>query len=276
MHIDWVHFTPWSALAGGLLIGLAAAWLLLIDGRVLGASGILAGLLAPRRGDCHLASGLAFSDWSFRHSWPLCCSGPSATAFQRRDPDADRRRVAGRFRDRLGKGCTSGHGVCGLARLSPRSAVATAAFMASGFLTVFITRHLLSLRQKMAILSPLIVGLIFGLGLCLSGMIDPRKVLAFLDLAGDWDPSLALVMGGRRDGRFCRLSRLPDVDARASRGGRSRFPTTTKIDAKLLGGALIFGVGWGLVGLCPAPAIVQYWLSRWRALCCSCSPWPPA
>jgi uncharacterized membrane protein YedE/YeeE len=143
MQIDWVHFTPWSALAGGLLIGVAAAWLLLVDGRILGASGILGGLLTPRRGDIlwrlALILGLILS--------PMLASlrfgtiGPGITT------GLPTLLVAGLlvgFGTRLGKGCTSGHGVCGLSRLSPRSAVATGAFMASGFLTVFIVRHVLS------------------------------------------------------------------------------------------------------------------------------------
>jgi hypothetical protein len=143
MHIDWVHFTPWSALAGGLFIGLAAAWLLLVDGRILGASGILGGLVTPRRGDIiwrlALIPGLIVSPTLASVLFGTVGAGVSA--------EIPTLIVAGflvGFGTRLGKGCTSGHGVCGLARLSPRSAAATAAFMASGFLTVFITRHLLS------------------------------------------------------------------------------------------------------------------------------------
>jgi uncharacterized membrane protein YedE/YeeE len=143
MHIDWVHFTPWSALAGGIFIGLAAAWLLIIDGRVLGASGIFAGLVAPRRGDLAwrlaLIFGLIVSPFLAAVLFGTVGAGVSA--------EIPTLIVAGLlvgFGTTLGKGCTSGHGVCGLARLSSRSAAATAAFMASGFLTVFITRHLLS------------------------------------------------------------------------------------------------------------------------------------
>jgi uncharacterized membrane protein YedE/YeeE len=117
----------------------------------------------------------------------------------------------------------------------------------------------------MAILSPLIAGLIFGLGLCLSGMIDPRKVLAFLDLAGDWDPSLALVMGGAVTVAFVAF-RVAGRRASSLAGRAFELPTTTTIDAKLLGGAVIFGVGWGLVGLCPAPAIVNIGFFDARAL----------
>jgi uncharacterized membrane protein YedE/YeeE len=142
MQIDWVHFTPWSALAGGVLIGLAAAWLLLIDGRILGASGILGGLVTPRRGDIFwraaLITGLILSPALAHVLFGAVGGGVSASA-----PTLILGGLLVGFGTRLGKGCTSGHGVCGLARLSPRSAVATGVFMAAGFLTVFLTRHVL-------------------------------------------------------------------------------------------------------------------------------------
>ncbi|WP_294541358.1 YeeE/YedE family protein [uncultured Rhodoblastus sp.] len=143
MQIDWVHFTPWSALAGGVLIGLAAAWMLLVEGRILGASGIIGGLLTPRRGDIFwraaLILGLVASPALAHLLFGTVGAGVSAGL-----PMLIAAGLLVGFGSRLGKGCTSGHGVCGLARLSPRSAVATGAFMASGFLTVFIIRHLLS------------------------------------------------------------------------------------------------------------------------------------
>jgi uncharacterized membrane protein YedE/YeeE len=140
MTIDWAHFTPGSAFAGGLLIGLAAAWLVLVDGRVLGASGVLGGLVPPRESDwgwrVTLLAGLIAAPLVAR---PLLhVSAPAIEA------DAATLVAGGLlvgFGTRLGAGCTSGHGVCGLARLSPRSLAATAAFMASGFLTVFFVRH---------------------------------------------------------------------------------------------------------------------------------------
>ena len=142
MHIDWSHFTPYSALAGGVLIGLAAAWLLLVEGRILGAAGILAGLAHPRRGDISwrltLLVGLVAA--------PAIAHLVFETPVPHIDAPAPVLIVGGLLvglGTRLANGCTSGHGVCGLARLSPRSAVATLAFMATGFLTVFVVRHLL-------------------------------------------------------------------------------------------------------------------------------------
>jgi uncharacterized membrane protein YedE/YeeE len=142
MQIDWVHFTPGSALTGGALIGLSAAWLLLVDGRILGVSGALGGLVTPRRGDVlwrfALLLGLLVSP-ALAHLFGTVGAGVSTNL-----PTLLAAGLLVGFGTRLGKGCTSGHGVCGLARLSPRSAVATGAFMASGFLTVFVVRHILS------------------------------------------------------------------------------------------------------------------------------------
>jgi uncharacterized membrane protein YedE/YeeE len=101
---------------------------------------------------------------------------------------------------------------------------------------------------------PLISGTLFGVGLAVSGMINPAKVLGFLDLIGDWDPTLAFVMGGAMAVMapawlIVRILRKP-LAAEAF-----EIPTRRDIDVRLVGGAAVFGVGWGLVGLCPGPAI---------------------
>ena len=106
----------------------------------------------------------------------------------------------------------------------------------------------------MQILISLLVGLVFGLGLIVSGMTDPARVLGFLDLAGLWNPSLAFVMGGAI------AVALPAfvVAARRQRtltGAPLQLPTATRIDRRLVLGALAFGAGWGLAGLCPGPAL---------------------
>jgi hypothetical protein len=140
--IDWSHFTPAPAFAGGLLIGVAAGWLILGEGRVLGASGLLGGLVAPRAGDWpwRLAAviGLILAPLLARL---LFAAAPPAV-----EANVATLMVGGLLvgiGTRLANGCTSGHGVCGIARLSPRSLAATAAFMAAGFLTVYLVRHIL-------------------------------------------------------------------------------------------------------------------------------------
>jgi uncharacterized membrane protein YedE/YeeE len=106
----------------------------------------------------------------------------------------------------------------------------------------------------MKLLSAFVAGLVFGLGLILSGMADPSKVIAFLDLAGPWDPSLAFVMGGAiavgTVGFYFASKR-----SRALLGDVMRMPTATRIDRPLVLGSLAFGAGWGLAGYCPGPAV---------------------
>jgi uncharacterized protein len=140
MTIDWAHFTPGSALAGGILIGLAAAWLILEDGRILGASGLLGGLIPPRSGDWRWRAlallGLIVSPLVARFLFV-----PAAPVIEANAATLIVGGLLVGFGTRLANGCTSGHGVCGLARLSPRSLVATATFMVAGFLTVFLVRH---------------------------------------------------------------------------------------------------------------------------------------
>ena len=140
MTVDWSHFTPWASLAGGLLIGVAAAMLVLLNGRVAGVSGILGGLLWPRPGEI---------------GWRLAFIGGLlvAPALVRLVASLPAPRIEAGFATLVvaglavgvgtsyGSGCTSGHGVCGLSRLSPRSAAATAVFMLAGMATVFAVRH---------------------------------------------------------------------------------------------------------------------------------------
>lgn len=100
------------------------------------------------------------------------------------------------------------------------------------------------------------VGLLFGIGLMLSGMTDPGKVIGFLDFFGTWDPSLALVMGGAIMVGFFAFA-VAKKRTTTFLGGVMRFPTTMDIDKKLVLGSLMFGTGWGLAGFCPGPALVS-------------------
>lgn len=141
MHIDWNAFTPWSSLAGGVLIGLAAALLMLGDGRIAGISGIVGGLLRARSGD----RGWRLAFVAGLLAAPLAYGVVAAHPVLQVDASVPLLVLAGLLvgvGTRYGSGCTSGHGVCGLSNRSPRSVVATASFMAAGFVTVYVVRHL--------------------------------------------------------------------------------------------------------------------------------------
>lgn len=142
MMLDTLHFSPWSALAGGALIGLAASVMVVANGRVAGISGLLGSLLAPGdsgRGEKALfILGLLAAPllWALFQVWPTIEFKTGTVGLI----------IAGLcvgIGTRYGSGCTSGHGVCGISRLSPRSIVATLSFMCAGFVTVFVLRHLL-------------------------------------------------------------------------------------------------------------------------------------
>ena len=108
----------------------------------------------------------------------------------------------------------------------------------------------------MQVLMALLAGLVFGLGLIMSGMTDPSKVIGFLDLAGQWDPSLAFVMGGAILVGVIAF-RFAATRSQAILGGSMRLPTARQIDRRLILGGLAFGVGWGLAGYCPGPALAS-------------------
>jgi len=140
--IAWSQFTPGAALTGGLLIGLAAASFLLLNGRIAGISGILGGLLVPARRDILWRVAFLAGLVGTPSLWLLFSELPPIQI----DAGYPALIVAGLLvgiGTRYGSGSTSGHGVCGLSRLSPRSLVATLSFMATGFLTVFVIRHLM-------------------------------------------------------------------------------------------------------------------------------------
>jgi hypothetical protein len=144
MSLNWLEFTPWASLSGGLLIGLAAGIFILFSGRIAGVSGILGGLLVPSRRDAAwrvaFLAGLIFSPVIYRTLFALPDINIAASL-----PVLIVAGLLVGFGTRLGSGCTSGHGVCGLSRLSPRSLIATIVFMTAGFMTVFMVRHVTGL-----------------------------------------------------------------------------------------------------------------------------------
>jgi uncharacterized membrane protein YedE/YeeE len=145
MNIDWAHFTPFASLAGGIILGVASAIFILVNGRILGISGILGGLLPPKAGD---------TTWRVAFLLGMLAA---PTVFHAVVPEryinAPRIDASGwvviaagllvGIGTRYASGCTSGHGVCGLSRLSPRSLVATLSFMGAGFVMVYVLRHIL-------------------------------------------------------------------------------------------------------------------------------------
>jgi uncharacterized membrane protein YedE/YeeE len=141
--IDWTNFTPWTALAGGLIIGLAAAVFVLFNGRIAGISGILGGLLRAQSGDVGWRVAFLAGLVAAPVLYGLVAALPEVTV----DAGEGTLAVAGLLvgvGTRYGAGCTSGHGVCGISRMSPRSLIATATFMFAGFVTVYIVRHALT------------------------------------------------------------------------------------------------------------------------------------
>ncbi len=117
----------------------------------------------------------------------------------------------------------------------------------------------------MSKLTAFVAGLIFGLGLLLAGMANPAKVLGFLDLAGAWDPSLALVMAGA-----IAIALLPFTLARKRQqsllGLPMQLPNKREIDRRLIGGSLLFGIGWGIAGICPGPAVAILLTGHWQVI----------
>jgi uncharacterized membrane protein YedE/YeeE len=117
----------------------------------------------------------------------------------------------------------------------------------------------------MYVFTSLLAGLVFGLGLILSGMANPAKVIGFLDLAGPWDPSLAFVMGGAVAvglGAFA-IARRRTL---SWLGAEMKLPKASAVDRRLVGGGLLFGVGWGIAGFCPGPALVALGMGERKAL----------
>ena len=145
MNLDWANFTPWPSLTGGIILGIASALFILINGRILGISGILGGLLPPKVGDTTWRIAFLLGMFAAPTVFHAVVPAEYVTA-PRIEATEWMIVVAGLLvgiGTRYASGCTSGHGVCGLSRLSPRSLVATASFMSAGFVTVYVVRHLI-------------------------------------------------------------------------------------------------------------------------------------
>jgi uncharacterized membrane protein YedE/YeeE len=117
----------------------------------------------------------------------------------------------------------------------------------------------------MAVLASLLAGLVFGLGLIVSGMANPAKVIGFLDLAGAWDPSLAFVMVGAIAVGSIAFA-VAGTREQSYLGAKMRLPTADRIDRRLVGGSVLFGIGWGIAGICPGPGLVALGMGHPKAL----------
>mmetsp|Transcript_8349 Transcript_8349/g.15191 ORF Transcript_8349/g.15191 Transcript_8349/m.15191 type:complete len:347 (+) Transcript_8349:65-1105(+) len=292
-------FTPVESATGGVLIGLSALVAYLADGKVAGISGIM-GPWVRSVLQCDAAKevwkmffliGLALgglANFAFNEAFAF----PGAIPFS-----LIRYAACGVIigvGTRLQRGCTSGHGICGLPRFSSRSWMAVPLFMAVAAGTVWLTHHGLKLDKAASsfsvaplklpdsggfpfaalgaslllaalafaplgeavhgCVSPLAAGIIFGLGLGVSGMTDQDKVISFLDFFGAWDPSLAFVMGC---GILVSFPAYYLAETREKPHCAAAFekPPKTGNYGSLAAGAVLFGAGWGLVGICPGPGL---------------------
>jgi len=145
MNLDWLHFTPWASLTGGVLLGVASAMFILLNGRILGISGILGGLLPPKAGDSVWR--VAFLLGMFAAPLVFNALAPAGFASTPRIDATELSVILAGLLVGIGtsysSGCTSGHGICGLSRMSPRSLVATLSFMGAGFITVYLLHHII-------------------------------------------------------------------------------------------------------------------------------------
>ena len=251
----WEWESILNALLGGGLIGLAASLMLFFNGRVTGISGIYSGVFSGITPDffwrlalilglilggavVHQLSPELFVNNTNRSLLHLALAG-----------------IIVGFGALLGSGCTSGHGICGLSRLSLRSHCSHLELYGFGICHGHTVgeAHL----NNSQVVSSFLVGFVFAIGLAIAGMTQPEKIIGFLDvLSGQWDPSLAFVMLGAIPVHYVshwllkgRTSPLFDT--------QFHMPQKKELNKSLLIGGALFGVGWGLGGYCPGPALAS-------------------
>ncbi len=315
MHLSSEMELP-RGVIGGLILGTSASVFLYLSGKITGLSGISENLLkADGEGwNVSYMVGLGSAGALLSYVYPHAYGAPSDLSI----PTIIAAGTLVGFGTRLSGGCTSGHGLCGLARFSPRSLTAVLTFMATGAITAYITsldgvHQMLILEPSFLPHTPLVhylptaavlVGsfirnqltkshlqpkpsswtlhaaafgnaLLFGLGLGISGMCDPSRVINFLNFTGKegWDLTLAAVLCSglaitSTTFPWLQKQRMVPVCGEQCISKSVKIgtvPENMKIDWKLLVGSAIFGVGWGLGGICPGPGIVAFGGGLWSA-----------
>jgi uncharacterized membrane protein YedE/YeeE len=294
----------YAAAAGGLLIAVASSIHLLFKGRVTGMSGIFNGLITFDNtvswksnilSGLVLTAGLAYHLYGFKEVSNNIYLFDDIQKFNLGMNSATLI-IAGLLvglGTKLANGCTSGHGVCGLPRLSLRSFVAVMTFMATAILVANVKPHFLASYQVptnlqydpalyvniamiisalipvvsvvknkkgrqgiMDTIISFIVGSIFSVGLLVSGMARRSKVLGFLTFNKDWDISLMFVMGAAVLFNLITFNYVIRIKKKPILTDKLNFPTIAKVDGKLIAGAVLFGLGWGLGGICPGPSMI--------------------
>jgi len=250
--IDVINFTPYSSLIGGLIIGVAVVLFFITTGRLAGISGIVSSTLEKNENK--------FSNLLFIIGLVL---GPLVFIFFSQNDVVFKMTssipliiVGGLLvglGTKIGRGCTSGHGICGISRFSMRSILATIIFMIFAMFTVFFLQ-LLEIYKMYKNIFSLISGLVFGIGLTIGGMTNPSKVIAFLNITNNWDPSLIFVMGGAIAFVLPSFYLLKNKE-KPIFASSFQIPSSKNINQKLILGSSMFGIGWGMIGLCPGPAI---------------------
>ena len=299
-------FTPVEAVLGGLAIGLTVFWNARLNGAVTGISGELGRALRGSASSTAFITGLISSGIVLKRVFPSLFAVDALSVVQ--TPAIIVAAFLVGFGTKLGNGCTSGHGVCGLSRFSFRSLVSTLTFMSTGMITATCMSSLSQYQNTLDLLKspgdrtesllpkdfswmisivavasslPFILGLLcrharkdsdhkmilrqsiqyvlglcFGGGLVVSGMVMPYKTVAFLDLHSDsWDPSVVFVFVGALPVAVAGFQPIIHGTKPVLTNAHS-LPKSTKVDMRLVVGAVLFGIGWGLLGLCPGPAMV--------------------
>lgn len=265
MTIDWLSFTPWLSLIGGVLIGLAASLFIVANGRIAGISGMIGSLLQRRRTgaieNVLFLAGLLVAPliWSIYASVPTTefSSGLPGPIVAGLAVGGWRRHALWLWLHKWPRRLWSRQALASLDRSHCVFHVQRSSY------GVCLTSPFGKLNMNK--LTAFLAGILFGLGLLLAGMANPQKVLAFLDVSGAWDPSLALVMAGAIAVAIGPMA-WARQHSRSLLGNPMQLPMKHSLDRRLIGGSVLFGIGWGITGICPGPAVTILLTGHWQII----------